>query len=72
MNLFAKDRDYTAFKSLLEETRRSQPMRICAYCLMPYGSVAWVRRTAVQLGLESTLRAPHRPRKAAANPSSSQ
>ncbi len=29
----------------------------------PYGSEDWVRRTAKQLGLESTLRAPHRPRK---------
>ena len=208
MNLFAKEKDYAAFESLLEETLESQPMRICAYCLMPnhwhfvlwperdgnlaafmqqlttkhvrrlqldrgrvgyghvyqsryksfpvekktyfyqlvryvernalradlvqraeawrwcslwrrtagtpaqkrllsawpsptprgwcalvnepqtaaeveairrsvsrgqpYGSAAWVHRTAAQLGLESTLRAPHRPRKAAANPSSSQ
>ena len=29
----------------------------------PYGSTHWVRRTAKRLGLESTLRAPHRPRK---------
>ena len=35
MNLFAKDKDYATFESLLEETRESQPMRICAYCLSP-------------------------------------
>lgn len=29
----------------------------------PLGSANWVRRTAGQLGLESTLRAPHRPPK---------
>jgi putative transposase len=29
----------------------------------PYGSPEWVEQTARQLGLESTLRAPHRPRK---------
>jgi hypothetical protein len=28
----------------------------------PLGSYDWVRRTAKRLGLESTLRAPHRPR----------
>jgi putative transposase len=28
----------------------------------PYGSAAWVERTAVQLGLESSLRPPGRPR----------
>ena len=29
----------------------------------PYGSADWVEETARRLGLESTLRAPHRPRK---------
>ena len=29
----------------------------------PLGASGWVRRTATKLGLESTLRAPHRPRK---------
>jgi len=29
----------------------------------PYGSPDWVEETARRLGLESTLRAPHRPRK---------
>ena len=31
----------------------------------PYGSQSWVKQTAKRLGLESTLRAPHRPRKTA-------
>ena len=107
MELFSKEKDYAAFETLLEQTRESRPMRICAYCLMPnhwhfvlwperegelaafmqqpqteaelaairrcvargqpYGGEAWVRRTAEQLGLESTLRAPHRPKKTAQN-----
>ena len=35
MQLFSKDSDYAAFESLIAETLRSRPMRICAYCLMP-------------------------------------
>jgi putative transposase len=35
MRLFSKEEDYAAFEGLLEETWKSQPMRICAYCLMP-------------------------------------
>jgi putative transposase len=34
----------------------------------PYGGRSWVQRTAERLGLESTLRAPHRPRKGATKP----
>lgn len=33
--LFEKDGDYEAFERIVEETRESRPMRICAYCLMP-------------------------------------
>jgi len=33
--LFAKERDYAAFESVIEETLRVRPMRLCAYCLMP-------------------------------------
>ena len=46
MNVFAKDKDYAAFESLLEETLESQPMRICAYCLMPnhWHFVLWPRQ----------------------------
>ena len=35
MELFSKEKDYAAFEGLLEQTRQSRPMRICAYCLMP-------------------------------------
>jgi len=35
MRLFEKDGDYEAFERIVEETRESRPMRICAYCLMP-------------------------------------
>jgi putative transposase len=33
--LFEKDGDYFAFERVIEETLRTRPMRICAYCLMP-------------------------------------
>jgi putative transposase len=33
--LFRQEGDYLAFESVLEETLRIRPMRICAYCLMP-------------------------------------
>ena len=35
MGLFSKEKDYDAFEGLLEQTRQSRPMRVCAYCLMP-------------------------------------
>ncbi len=44
-----------------------EAIRRCVARGQPYGGEAWVRRTAEQLGLESTLRAPHRPRKTAAS-----
>jgi putative transposase len=44
-----------------------EAIRRCVARGQPYGSEDWVRRTAEQLGLESTLRAPHRPRKLARN-----
>jgi putative transposase len=43
-------------------------IRRCAARGQPYGDEHWVGQTAQQLGLESTLRAPHRPRKATGNP----
>lgn len=33
--LFKTDQDYLYFLSILEETRKLYPMRICAYCIMP-------------------------------------
>jgi hypothetical protein len=39
-------------KAIQQAVRRGQP----------YGSTEWVEQTARRLGLEATLRAPHRPR----------
>ena len=44
-----------------------EAIRRCVARGQPYGGEQWVRRTAEQLGLESTLRAPHRPRKGQPN-----
>ena len=46
MQLFSKEKDYAAFEGLLEQTRQSRPMRICAYCLMPnhWHFVLWPER----------------------------
>ena len=35
MRLFNTDAEYAAFENILEEVLAVQPMRICAYCLMP-------------------------------------
>src|SRR5262249_9506962 len=40
-------------------------LRRCVQRGQPYGSAAWVKQTAAQLGLESTLRPRGRPKKAA-------
>ena len=46
MPLFSKEKDYAAFESLLEETWKLRPVRICAYCLMPnhWHFVLWPQR----------------------------
>ena len=33
--LFGKDGDYLAFEKVVEQTLRTRPMRVCAYCLLP-------------------------------------
>ena len=43
-----------------------EAIRRCVARGQPFGGADWVRRTAARLGLESTLRAAHRPRKPAA------
>ncbi len=35
MRIFDDDGDFAAFVRIMEETLEIQPMRICAYCLMP-------------------------------------
>jgi putative transposase len=32
--LFDKDQDFLAFERVIEETLRTCPMRLCAYCLL--------------------------------------
>ena len=34
-SLFDKDDDFSAFERVVEESLRTRPMRLCAYCLMP-------------------------------------
>jgi REP-associated tyrosine transposase len=43
--LFDKDADYLAFERVIEETLRTRPIRICAYCLMPnhWHFILWPR-----------------------------
>ena len=48
--------------------RELEAIRRCVARGQPYGSGDWVRRTATKLGLESSLRAPHRPKKISTNP----
>ncbi len=45
MRLFGKRADYEAFERVVEETLAVQPMRICAYCVMPnhWHLVLWPR-----------------------------
>jgi putative transposase len=55
---------------LVNEPQTEAELEAIRRCLargQPYGGEQWVRRTAEQLGLESTLRAPHRPRKGQPN-----
>ena len=55
----------------LHEVNRVQPdarlaaVRQCAHHGAPFGTSAWTRRTALRLGLESTLRPRGRPRMSA-------
>jgi putative transposase len=44
--LFKKNDDYLALERIIDETLRSRPMRICAYCLMPnhWHFVLWPER----------------------------
>jgi len=41
----------------------AESWRRCVHRSQPYGSGQWVKRTAVTLGLESTLRPRGRPKK---------
>ena len=55
---------YSSFDSSVSQTEvEVEAIRRYVARGQPYGGGDWVRRTAQELGLESTLRAPHRPRK---------
>jgi putative transposase len=35
IQMFEKEKDYSAFERILAETMQQRPMRICAFCIMP-------------------------------------
>jgi len=55
--------DWCEFVNQPQTEAEVDAIRRCVARGQPYGGEDWVRRTAKLLGLESTLRAPHRPRK---------
>jgi len=63
----ASPEDWCKFINEPQTEAEVDAIRRCVARGQPYGSRDWVCRTAKELGLESTLRAPHRPRKATAN-----
>jgi putative transposase len=57
-----------AWRKLVNEPQTEAELRAIRGCVRrgrPYGDGDWVNRTARRLGLESTLRPPHRPKKKA-------
>jgi putative transposase len=46
-----------------QNEKEEEAIRHCVRRGKPYGDPEWITRTARELGLESTMRAPHRPRK---------
>ncbi|MCY2990073.1 MAG: hypothetical protein NTY19_19695 [Planctomycetota bacterium] len=54
------------WKSLVNQPQHECEIEAIRRCIrrgQPFGSQSWVERIASQLGLESTLRAPHRPQR---------
>ncbi|MFH0982067.1 MAG: hypothetical protein V2A79_11055 [Planctomycetota bacterium] len=49
-----------------QDEKELEWLRQCVRRGRPYGDEAWVRRTAVRLGLESSLRPVGRPKKVSA------
>jgi putative transposase len=60
-------KDWCKFVNKPQTEAEVEAIRRCVARGQPYGGQDWVRRTAKRLGLESTLRAPHRPRKLTRN-----
>ena len=57
-------RDWCELANQPQTEAEVEAIRRCVVRGRPYGGADWVLRTAEQLGLESTLRAPHRAKKA--------
>lgn len=58
-------RDWVAYVNAPQSEEELQALRISVNRQRPFGSSGWVERTAIELGLESSLRPKGRPRKAA-------
>jgi putative transposase len=58
-----RPRDWTQHVNKPQTEAELQAIRQALQRGRPLGKTAWVKATAEQLGLESTLRAPHRPRR---------
>ena len=63
----ARPRDWCELVNEPQTEAEVEAIRRCVGRGQPYGGEDWVRRTAEQLGLQSTLRAPHRPKKLGKN-----
>jgi putative transposase len=56
----------TNWRTLVNQPQHETELKTIRHCLrrgQPFGNGAWTQQTAHRLGLESTLRAPHRPHK---------
>jgi putative transposase len=60
-SLFSKEGDFLAFERVLEESLRTRPMRLCAYCLMPnhWHFVVWPQRDGDLAAFMQTLTNTH-------------
>ena len=56
-------RNWTSLVNRPQHEGELEAIRRCIQRGQPFGSQPWVEKTARELGLDSTLRAPHRPRK---------
>jgi putative transposase len=56
-------RDWIKLVNEPQSQAEMHALRRCVTRGQPFGSESWVQQMAGELGLESTLRAPHRPRK---------
>ena len=62
-----RPRAWTQYVNKVQTEAELAAIRTCVVRGQPYGADGWIRKTASKLGLESTLRARGRPRKAPEN-----